>query len=52
MIATGASVHWYGKKGVSKKRKIGHVTIVGDSAEQACDRLSDIDPKAAQSLQE
>lgn len=27
----GATVHWYGKKEVRKQRKMGHITVVGDS---------------------
>ena len=44
-------MHWYGKKGVSRNRKVGHVTIVGDSAEEVADRLSQIEPAAAEALQ-
>lgn len=46
----GAAVHWYGKKGVSNKRKIGHITLVGDSAEETTERLAMINEDAAQSL--
>lgn len=44
-------MHWYGKKGVSKNRKLGHITIVGSSAEETADRLSQLDPTAAEALQ-
>ena len=47
----GATVHWYGKKGVSLNRKVGHITIVGDSAQEVTDRLSQIEPAAAEALQ-
>lgn len=40
----GASVHWYGKSGVSPQRKIGHVTIIGDDRKQCRDRLHRINP--------
>jgi len=35
----GANVHWYGKEGVRKQRKIGHVTIVAPDIETARRRL-------------
>ena len=44
-------MHWYGKKGVSKNRKLGHVTIIGTSAEEAASRLQQLDPAAAEALQ-
>ena len=44
-------MHWYGKKGVSKNRKLGHITIVGSSAEETADRLSQVDTTAAEALQ-
>ena len=50
LACEGASVHWYGKKGVSKNRKLGHVTIVGQSAEETLQRLSQIDSDAAERL--
>ena len=40
----GASVHWYGKAGVSPQRKIGHVTIIGDDRKQCRNRLHRIQP--------
>ena len=46
----GASVHWYGKDGVSAGRKVGHVTIVGASRDQARARLAAVDPAAAAAL--
>lgn len=30
----GASVHWYGKKEIKPQRKMGHITIVGNSLEE------------------
>ena len=44
-------MHWYGKKGVTKNRKIGHITVVADTAEEAQSRLSTIDAEAAQALE-
>ena len=35
----GASVHWYGKAGVAKKRKIGHITFVGSSTVELLNRV-------------
>ena len=29
MKVPGASVHWYGKKGTAKGRKVGHITLTG-----------------------
>ena len=43
-------MHWYGKKGVSKNRKLGHITIVGNSAEETVDHLRQIDSAAADAL--
>ena len=48
----GTSVHWYGKEGCGVKRKIGHINIVGDSREQARERLDQISPGASASLQD
>lgn len=31
----GAGVHWYGKSGVRKGRKVGHLTVTGDSVMEA-----------------
>ena len=31
----GCSVHWSGKAEVKNKRKVGHITIVADSAQEA-----------------
>ena len=39
----GASVHWYGKAGVSPQRKIGHVTIIGHDRAECRARLQKID---------
>lgn len=49
-LLAGASIHWYGKKGVSKNRKLGHVTIVGESADDTSAKLAQIDPEAADAL--
>ena len=46
----GASVHWYGKDGVSVGRKVGHVTIVGATRDQARARLAAVDPAAVAAL--
>ena len=35
----GASVHYYGKADVKKNRKIGHVTVVGDTVTQCLARV-------------
>lgn len=43
-------MHWYGKKGVSKKRKIGHITIVDSSAGETLDKLAQLNADAAESL--
>lgn len=37
--APGASVHWYGKRGSMKRgRKVGHVTITGESGSEVLER--------------
>lgn len=41
----GASIHWYGKAGVSPQRKIGHVTIIGEDRKQCRERLKKIHPE-------
>ncbi|GMH36107.1 hypothetical protein BSKO_03975 [Bryopsis sp. KO-2023] len=46
----GASIHWYGKAGVSKNRKIGHVNFVGASRGDSRKRLRKLDPDAAEAL--
>lgn len=46
----GATVHWYGKQGFSKNRKVGHITIVAASSEEAVSRLAAIEQPAADSL--
>jgi len=50
-LSAGATVHWYGKKGVSLNRKVGHITIVGATAEETVSSLSQIEPEAAKALQ-
>lgn len=47
----GASVHWYGKDGVAKGRKVGHVTILGRSRAEARARLAAVDADAAVALE-
>ena len=47
----GASVHWYGKDGVAKGRKVGHVTILGKSRGEARARLARVDADAALALE-
>jgi len=47
----GATVHWYGKDGVAKGRKVGHVTILGRSRAEARARLSEVDADAALALE-
>jgi len=41
----GAAVHMYGKSGCRKGRKMGHITIVGDSDAQVNDRLRPLLPR-------
>ncbi|MFB6150351.1 MAG: 5-(carboxyamino)imidazole ribonucleotide synthase [Haloarculaceae archaeon] len=36
-----AHLHWYGKRGVYRLRKMGHVTLVGEPADDAGDLLAD-----------
>jgi phosphoribosylaminoimidazole carboxylase len=38
MAVPGACVHWYGKYGVRKGRKVGHITVTGNTLHQALDR--------------
>ena len=48
----GASVHWYGKAGISVNRKVGHITIVAPDRATCRQRLAMVDPAAAAALQE
>ncbi|HLY27401.1 MAG TPA: 5-(carboxyamino)imidazole ribonucleotide synthase [Aggregatilineales bacterium] len=36
----GASLHWYNKKNVQARRKMGHITVVGESLAALAPRLS------------
>eukprot|EP00013_Stygamoeba_regulata_P022931 CAMPEP_0177643880 /NCGR_PEP_ID=MMETSP0447-20121125/8385_1 /TAXON_ID=0 /ORGANISM="Stygamoeba regulata, Strain BSH-02190019" /LENGTH=539 /DNA_ID=CAMNT_0019146193 /DNA_START=87 /DNA_END=1706 /DNA_ORIENTATION=+ len=36
----GASLHWYCKEGVRLNRKMGHITVVGDSADVVAERAA------------
>lgn len=38
----GAAVHWYGKHGVKRGRKVGHINVVGESPAQVLDRVAAI----------
>ncbi len=38
----GTSVHWYGKAGVKRGRKVGHINVTGESASQVLGRVSTI----------
>jgi len=47
----GCSVHWYDKSGgVKLGRKVGHINITGDTAQEVRERLALLDAKAAASL--
>lgn len=37
---SGASLHWYGKSESRPQRKMGHVTVTGDTLEEIAERLS------------
>ncbi|KAI5057318.1 hypothetical protein GOP47_0027333 [Adiantum capillus-veneris] len=39
---SGASVHWYGKPEIRKKRKMGHITVVGSSNAVVRNRMHEI----------
>lgn len=40
LTVAGASVHWYGKTAIRAQRKVGHITIVGETHEQVQERLT------------
>ena len=42
LTVPGASVHWYEKPEVKKARKVGHITTVGASLNEAKERMSEI----------
>eukprot|EP00208_Stichococcus_sp_RCC1054_P001609 CAMPEP_0206146038 /NCGR_PEP_ID=MMETSP1473-20131121/29309_1 /ASSEMBLY_ACC=CAM_ASM_001109 /TAXON_ID=1461547 /ORGANISM="Stichococcus sp, Strain RCC1054" /LENGTH=580 /DNA_ID=CAMNT_0053542467 /DNA_START=392 /DNA_END=2134 /DNA_ORIENTATION=+ len=46
----GASVHWYGKAGVTPGRKVGHITLTAPTPQEARRRLAAIEPAAAEAL--
>jgi len=46
----GANVHWYGKDGMKKGRKVGHINICAPTREEARRRLGLIDPQASAAL--
>lgn len=46
----GGKVHWYGKEGMKKGRKVGHINIVADSREEARRQLAQLDPAAEAAL--
>ncbi|KAF5840607.1 eukaryotic-type phosphoribosylaminoimidazole carboxylase [Dunaliella salina] len=46
----GAKVHWYGKDGMKKGRKVGHINVSGSSKEEARARLAMLDPGATEAL--
>ena len=46
----GASIHMYGKSECRKGRKMGHITIVGDSDAQVNDRLRPLLPQLPNSM--
>uniref|UniRef100_A0A6S8IX41 phosphoribosylaminoimidazole carboxylase n=1 Tax=Dunaliella tertiolecta TaxID=3047 RepID=A0A6S8IX41_DUNTE len=46
----GAKVHWYGKDGMKKGRKVGHINVSGASREEARARLAMMDPGATEAL--
>ena len=43
----GAHVHWYGKQGVRKGRKLGHITFEGAHAEEVDARVSEWEKRLA-----
>ncbi|GFH05534.1 ATP-grasp domain-containing protein [Haematococcus lacustris] len=49
-LTPGTNVHWYGKDGMKKGRKVGHININGGSRAEARARLAALDPAAAASL--
>ena len=42
MAIPGAKFHWYGKDGLKLKRKIGHITIVGNDPIKVAGSLNEI----------
>eukprot|EP00195_Chlamydomonas_chlamydogama_P017140 CAMPEP_0202897624 /NCGR_PEP_ID=MMETSP1392-20130828/6334_1 /ASSEMBLY_ACC=CAM_ASM_000868 /TAXON_ID=225041 /ORGANISM="Chlamydomonas chlamydogama, Strain SAG 11-48b" /LENGTH=613 /DNA_ID=CAMNT_0049583309 /DNA_START=147 /DNA_END=1988 /DNA_ORIENTATION=+ len=46
----GAKVHWYGKDGMKKGRKVGHINISAATREEARAKLGRLDPAALASL--
>ncbi|EQC38033.1 AIR carboxylase [Saprolegnia diclina VS20] len=43
----GASVHWYGKAGISPGRKVGHITVVAPTLSALLERAKKLSPSAA-----
>lgn len=48
MHIPGAHVHWYGKAGVRKGRKLGHINITGTSVNDALNRMQQWEAKTEQ----
>ncbi len=46
----GASVHWYGKSESRPQRKMGHVTVTGDTVEDIAERISPLIELHTQSI--
>lgn len=42
LAVTGAKLHLYGKAEARRARKMGHVTVIGDSVEQALSRAKEV----------
>jgi phosphoribosylaminoimidazole carboxylase len=47
----GAKVHWYGKAGMRKGRKVGHINVVAPNRAEGRRRLAGLDPSAAAALE-
>ncbi|CAI7884313.1 unnamed protein product [Closterium sp. NIES-54] len=46
LVVPGASIHWYDKSDMRAKRKMGHVTVVAPTVQEAVRRINAIVPQA------
>ncbi|CAI5954262.1 unnamed protein product [Closterium sp. NIES-65] len=46
LLVPGASIHWYDKSDMRAKRKMGHVTVVAPTVQEAVRRINAIVPQA------
>ena len=51
LTTRGAKFHWYGKEGVRKNRKVGHINLVAASRKEGREQLGVFDAEAVRALE-